>query len=114
MKGKERLKRKQALPHHSSVFADVSSPCITHLFSNLNFLKAGEQTTWHEGGVDNTETLSAWGCGINLCLLLTMITELWIIALSFIYWLSKASFPIKGSADLWQTRILWTWRVCVT
>lgn len=69
MKEKETLRRKQALPHRSSIFAAVSTPCITSFFSNLNFLEAGEQTTWQEGGVDNTKTLSAWWCGICACFL---------------------------------------------
>lgn len=44
-------------------FAAVSTPCIPFfLFSDLNFLEAGEQRAWQEGGVDNTQTLSARGC----------------------------------------------------
>lgn len=68
MKKKETLRRKQALPHRS-IFTAVSTPCITSFFFNLNFLEAGEQTTWQEGGVDNRKTLSAWWCGICACFL---------------------------------------------
>jgi len=67
MKEKETPKRKQPLPHRSSIFATISTPYIM-LFSNLIFLEVGEQTAWQEGGVDNTRSLSVWGCGIS-CLL---------------------------------------------
>lgn len=109
--GKKRWRGSKAWHISLLFFAAVLTPCIISLFSNFNFLEAGEQTTWEEVGVDNTpyqhgdvEPVLA-SCDAKLS---------WIITLSLMYQLSEAKVSQLKEVLMWQIRILWSWHHCIT